>query len=81
MHESQAGRSNQTPPTSPAMTVFAIIAGLLPIMWSHGTGAGRLSPQILGLTTENYDPLVHYYQVRDSWFGCARRRVDDESQD
>lgn len=30
---------------------------------------GRLSPQALGLTTELYDPLVHYEQVRDSWFG------------
>jgi outer membrane protein len=30
---------------------------------------GRLSPQTLGLATELYDPLVHYEQVRDSWFG------------
>jgi outer membrane protein len=30
---------------------------------------GRLSPQLLGLSTEVYDPQLHYHQVRDSWFG------------
>ncbi len=30
---------------------------------------GRLSPQVLGLATNTYDPSVHYQQVRDSWFG------------
>jgi outer membrane protein len=30
---------------------------------------GILSPLTLGLTTPIYDPKVHYYQVRDSWFG------------
>jgi outer membrane protein len=30
---------------------------------------GRLSPQILGLPTEMYDPSEHYHQVRDSWGG------------
>ena len=30
---------------------------------------GRLSPQVLKLPTEVYDPSVHYQQVRDSWFG------------
>ena len=30
---------------------------------------GRLSPQVLKLPTEVYDPSVHYHQVRDSWFG------------
>ena len=30
---------------------------------------GRLSPQVLNLKTETYDPSVHYQQVRDSWFG------------
>jgi outer membrane protein len=30
---------------------------------------GRLSPQVLKLPTEIYDPSVHYQQVRDSWFG------------
>ena len=30
---------------------------------------GRLSPQVLKLKTNVYDPSVHYQQVRDSWFG------------
>jgi outer membrane protein len=30
---------------------------------------GGLSPQILGLGIPNYDPIVHYQQVRDSWGG------------
>ncbi|ABD88118.1 TolC family outer membrane protein [Rhodopseudomonas palustris] len=30
---------------------------------------GRLSPQVLKLSTTVYDPSVHYQQVRDSWFG------------
>jgi outer membrane protein len=30
---------------------------------------GALSPQILKLRLQTYDPVVHYQQVRDSWFG------------
>jgi outer membrane protein len=30
---------------------------------------GRLSPQVLGLPTQTYDPSEHYHQVRDSWGG------------
>jgi outer membrane protein len=30
---------------------------------------GSLSSQVLGLRIENYDPTVHYHQVRDSWAG------------
>ncbi|HET9903229.1 MAG TPA: TolC family outer membrane protein [Xanthobacteraceae bacterium] len=30
---------------------------------------GRLSPTVLGLSVEVYDPRVHYHQVRDAWFG------------
>jgi outer membrane protein len=30
---------------------------------------GALSPQILGLHIETYDPMVHYQQVRDNWIG------------
>src|SRR5215217_3778210 len=30
---------------------------------------GGLSPQILKLRIQTYDPTVHYHQVRDSWFG------------
>jgi outer membrane protein len=30
---------------------------------------GRLSPRILGLQVQSYDPQVHYHQVRDAWIG------------
>jgi outer membrane protein len=30
---------------------------------------GRLSPAVLGLNVPNYDPMVHYQQVRDVWVG------------
>jgi outer membrane protein len=30
---------------------------------------GRLSPIVLNLATDTYDPSVHYHQVRDSWVG------------
>jgi outer membrane protein len=30
---------------------------------------GSLSPQILTLGVPNYDPVVHYHQVRDAWVG------------
>jgi outer membrane protein len=30
---------------------------------------GSLSPHILGLGIQTYDPMVHYQQVRDSWAG------------
>jgi outer membrane protein len=33
------------------------------------SAVGRLSPAVLGLPTQIYDPAVHYQQVRDSWFG------------
>src|ERR1700754_1101640 len=33
------------------------------------SSVGRLSPQVLNLATQTYDPSVHYHQVRDSWYG------------
>jgi outer membrane protein len=33
------------------------------------SAVGRLSPQVLGLSTPVYNPATHYYQVRDSWIG------------
>src|SRR6266852_3859749 len=30
---------------------------------------GGLSPQVLGLRIEVYDPMLHYQQVRDAWGG------------
>jgi outer membrane protein len=33
------------------------------------SAVGSLSPQVLGLHIETYDPTVHYQQVRDQWIG------------
>jgi outer membrane protein len=33
------------------------------------SAVGRLSPQVMHLQTNTYDPSVHYQQVRDSWYG------------
>jgi outer membrane protein len=33
------------------------------------SAVGRLSPTVLGVPAQIYDPGVHYQQVRDSWFG------------
>jgi outer membrane protein len=30
---------------------------------------GRLSPEVMGIKTEVYDPRTHYHQVRDKWIG------------
>ncbi len=30
---------------------------------------GRLSPEVLGLKVDSYDPTVHYQQIRDVWVG------------
>ena len=33
------------------------------------SAVGKLSPDVLGLPTPVYNPIVHYEQVRDVWFG------------
>jgi outer membrane protein len=33
------------------------------------SATGALSPQVLGLRIEVYDPVPHYHQVRDAWGG------------
>ena len=33
------------------------------------SASGALSPQVLGLKVQVYDPTVHYHQVRDAWGG------------
>jgi outer membrane protein len=33
------------------------------------SASGRLSVMVLGLQVPIYDPLTHYHQVRDNWFG------------
>ena len=41
------------------------------VVASYGvlSAVGRLSPQVLNLSTTTYDASVHYQQVRDSWYG------------
>lgn len=33
------------------------------------SATGRLSPDVLGLPVADYNPAVHYHQVRDAWAG------------
>ena len=33
------------------------------------SAVGRLAPAVLGLQVPNYDPQVHYHQIRDAWVG------------
>jgi outer membrane protein len=33
------------------------------------SAVGSLSPQVLGLKVQAYDPVTHYHQIRDSWVG------------
>jgi outer membrane protein len=33
------------------------------------SASGALSPQVLGLRVQIYDPTVHYHQIRDAWGG------------
>jgi outer membrane protein len=37
--------------------------------YSLVAAVGHLSAEMLGLPVTIYDPSVHYYQVRDAWFG------------
>jgi Cu(I)/Ag(I) efflux system membrane protein CusA/SilA len=62
-----------------AMTVFAAMIGLLPIMWSIGTGADLMkriaAPMIGGLVTSFLMELLVYPPVYLLW---KRREVSDE---
>lgn len=59
------------------MTVTAIIAGLLPIMWSHGTGADVMkriaAPMIGGMVTSTLLTLVVIPAIYALWRGWERR--------
>jgi Cu(I)/Ag(I) efflux system membrane protein CusA/SilA len=66
-----------------AMTVSAIIAGLLPIMWSHGTGADVMkriaAPMVGGVVTSFILELIVYpaiYLIWRSW--SLRREIEKE---
>jgi Cu(I)/Ag(I) efflux system membrane protein CusA/SilA len=55
------------------MTILVIIAGLLPIMWSHGTGADVMkriaAPMIGGVTTSGIMELLIYPVIYYLWRG------------
>jgi Cu(I)/Ag(I) efflux system membrane protein CusA/SilA len=58
-----------------AMTVAVIIAGLLPIMWSHGTGSEVMqriaAPMVGGMVTA---PLLSMFVVPAVYLLLRRRR-------
>jgi Cu(I)/Ag(I) efflux system membrane protein CusA/SilA len=60
------------------MTVTAIIAGLLPIMWSHGTGADTMkriaAPMIGGMVTSTILTLAVIPAIYALWRGTQMRR-------
>ncbi len=59
------------------MTVTAIIAGLLPIMWSHGTGADVMkriaAPMVGGMVTSTILTLIVIPVVYEMWRGWQMR--------
>ena len=60
------------------MTVMAILVGLLPIMWSHGTGADVMkriaAPMIGGVITSFLLELLVYPVIFEVWRGWGMRR-------
>jgi Cu(I)/Ag(I) efflux system membrane protein CusA/SilA len=64
-----------------AMTVFAAMIGLLPIMWSVGTGADLMkriaAPMIGGLVTSFLMELLVYPAIYLLW---KRREVSDDER-
>ncbi len=64
------------------MTVMAIIAGLLPIMWSHGAGADVMkriaAPMIGGMVTSTILTLAVIPAIYALWRGRAMRRLSPE---
>ena len=64
-----------------AMTAAVIIAGLLPIMWSHGAGADVMkriaTPMIGGVVTSTLMELLVYPAIFYIW---RRRQLPDQSE-
>jgi len=62
-----------------AMTATAIIAGLLPIMWSTGTGADVMkriaAPMVGGMVTSTMLTLIVIPVVYEMWRGWEMRRA------
>jgi Cu(I)/Ag(I) efflux system membrane protein CusA/SilA len=63
-----------------AMTVSVILAGLLPIMWSHGTGADVMKriavPMVGGVTTSFLMELLVYPAIYFVWRGRGLPAAD-----
>jgi Cu(I)/Ag(I) efflux system membrane protein CusA/SilA len=61
------------------MTVMAILMGLLPIMWSHGTGADVMkriaAPMIGGIVTSFLLELLMYPVIFAIWRGWQDRNI------
>ncbi len=61
------------------MTVIAITAGLLPIMWSHGTGADVMkriaAPMVGGMVTSTILTLIVIPVIYEMWRGWQLRRA------
>ena len=67
------------------MTVMAIIAGLLPIMWSHGAGADVMkriaAPMIGGMVTSTILTLAVIPAIYAMWRARKMRLHKEESLD
>ena len=67
------------------MTVTAIIAGLLPIMWSHGAGADLMkriaAPMIGGMVTSTILTLAVIPAIYALWRGWGMRSLSSESDE
>ncbi|MEE9236107.1 MAG: CusA/CzcA family heavy metal efflux RND transporter [Candidatus Acidoferrales bacterium] len=61
------------------MTATAIMAGLLPIMWSHGTGADVMkriaAPMVGGMVTSTILTLIVIPVIYEMWRGWQLRRA------
>ena len=66
------------------MTVTAIIGGLLPILWGHGTGAGVMkriaAPMVGGMVSATVLTLVVVPVIYFIWQGAALSREDPSGE-
>jgi Cu(I)/Ag(I) efflux system membrane protein CusA/SilA len=66
------------------MTVTAIIAGLLPILWGHGTGASVMkriaAPMVGGMISSTILTLVVIPAIYSLWQEWAVRREAESSE-
>ena len=66
------------------MTVTAIMAGLLPILWSHGTGADLMkriaAPMVGGMVTSTILTLIVIPVIYEMWRGWQMRHAHPKKQ-